>query len=94
METTFVGYARVSTLDKKLALQLDALNAAGCTKLFVERIGSKGGAAPVAGSPRYLSPQDLRRLEIIASPSAAPSIAWGSAWRFTIGGGVERGCFR
>lgn len=32
-----VGYARVSTQDQKPALQLDALNAVGCEKVFVEK---------------------------------------------------------
>lgn len=32
-----VGYARVSTHDQSPALQLDALKAAGCEKVFVER---------------------------------------------------------
>jgi DNA invertase Pin-like site-specific DNA recombinase len=32
-----VGYARVSTHDQKPALQLDALNAVGCEKVFVEK---------------------------------------------------------
>jgi DNA invertase Pin-like site-specific DNA recombinase len=32
-----VGYARVSTADQDLALQLNALAAAGCAKVFEDR---------------------------------------------------------
>jgi DNA invertase Pin-like site-specific DNA recombinase len=32
-----IGYARVSTQDQPPALQLDALYAAGCLKVFVEQ---------------------------------------------------------
>ena len=32
-----VGYARVSTQDQNPALQLDALKASGCEKVFVEK---------------------------------------------------------
>jgi DNA invertase Pin-like site-specific DNA recombinase len=32
----FVGYARISTIDQNLDLQKDALERAGCTKIFTE----------------------------------------------------------
>lgn len=38
-----IGYARVSTHDQNAAMQVHALNAAGCVKVFVETVS---GAAP------------------------------------------------
>jgi hypothetical protein len=33
-----IGYARVSTLDQKLDLQMQTLKKAGCTKIFREKV--------------------------------------------------------
>jgi DNA invertase Pin-like site-specific DNA recombinase len=41
--SVLIGYARVSTQDQNAAMQVDALNAAGCEKVFVETVS---GASP------------------------------------------------
>ena len=48
-----IGYARVSTEDQNLALQLDALKGAGCKRIFTDKIG--GARVTRAGLDQALS---------------------------------------
>jgi len=41
-----IGYARVSTKDQNLDMQLDALNKAGCEKIYREKISGAGKERP------------------------------------------------
>jgi DNA invertase Pin-like site-specific DNA recombinase len=50
---TAIGYARVSTAEQDLALQLDALRQAGCTRIFEDR-GVSGARADRPGLAQAL----------------------------------------
>jgi DNA invertase Pin-like site-specific DNA recombinase len=54
-----VGYARVSTQDQTPRLQLDALEAAGCTRLFTEQAsGAQRDRPQLLAALDYLRPGD------------------------------------
>ncbi len=54
-----VGYARVSTLEQEIALQIDALKNAGCKKIFKDKIsGVKTERPGLDAAIKFLRPGD------------------------------------
>src|SRR6185437_14494022 len=55
-----VGYARVSTTEQSLDLQLDQLRAAGCERIFTDTMsGAKAERPGLANAMAYARPGDL-----------------------------------
>jgi DNA invertase Pin-like site-specific DNA recombinase len=56
----WIGYARVSTLEQDLALQLDALHAAGCERIFEDHAsGAKTGRPGLAQALGFVREGDV-----------------------------------
>ena len=82
-----VGYARVSTLDQDLSLQLDALTAAGCGEVFEDYASGahadREGLRPALDYVRdgevlvvwkLDSPNDTARIRALAAAVISPSL--------------------
>lgn len=59
MDIDIIGYARVSTLDQKLHLQTDALELAGCARIFTDTLsGAKASRPGLEELKLFLRPGD------------------------------------
>jgi DNA invertase Pin-like site-specific DNA recombinase len=74
-----IGYARVSTTDQDTALQLDALNAAGCSKVFEDHAsGAQANRAGLREALAFIRDGDVLvtwKLDILR-PRENPNIGW------------------
>lgn len=58
-----IGYARVSTLDQNLDLQIDALNKVDCGRIFQEKVtGAKLERLQLNEAINYARPNDPKKL--------------------------------
>ena len=62
-----VGYARVSTLDQDTGLQLDALSAAGCAKVFEDHAsGARADRVGLRQALDYMRDGDMLIVLLVA----------------------------
>ena len=70
-----LGYARVSTADQKPHLQIDALSAAGCDRVFTDTAGGARAERPGLEQPLASAPATPWSSGS-STASAAPSATW------------------
>ena len=77
-----VGYARVSTRDQTMALQLDALRAAGCVRVFEETAFSVRRDRPqLAAGLGYLRSGDMLVVwKLVTASGGLQGTAMAGAW--------------
>src|SRR5215468_7370536 len=64
-----VGYARVSTQEQDLALQLDALQAAGCERIYTEKAsGAQRDRPQLQAALDYMRPDDTPTVPSLLTP--------------------------
>jgi DNA invertase Pin-like site-specific DNA recombinase len=63
--TTLIGYARVSTYDQNLELQIHALTKAGCSKIFTEKAsGGQRDRPQLKAALEYMRKGDMETRSI------------------------------
>ncbi len=65
-----IGYARVSTSDQSMDLQIDSLKASGCDRIFEEKVSGKKSDRP----------ELARCLEYLRSGRYISHLEIGSTW--------------
>jgi len=73
-----IGYARVSTLEQEAALQLDALEAAGCERIYTDRSAKRivCQSRPVPVRERWLPEVFSSQSSPRRSPSRRSDRTW------------------
>ena len=75
-----IGYARISTDDQNLGLQLDALQADGCGRVFQDTASGATSNRPCRNLRAKSADLESVLFQLVASRSAGLPRNWGSRW--------------